>query len=185
MKMFKKLMAVALVGVMALSMLTGCAVTNAIAEDKAEKALENACKTVTGETVNFKSLSVGSNVTNPVKADIKNGTILLKDGETYAKTVKSGDKVYTVVVVTEPKSATKIENWKHTALNVMMAAIEQGKIDRLRVSTLRVPTIRPLRSMSLLASMARIKPITARRTPTLCSSSLQTTRLTTTSNLSV
>ena len=130
MKMFKKLMAVALVGVMALSMLTGCAVTNAIAEDKAEKALENACKTVTGETVNFKSLSVGSSVTSPVKADIKNGTILLKDGETYAKTVKSGDKVYTVVVATEPKSATKIENWKHTALNVMMAAIEQGKIDR-------------------------------------------------------
>lgn len=126
MKMFKKLMAVALVGVMALSMLTGCAVTNAIAEDKAEKALENAYKTVTGETVNFKSLSVGSSVTSPVKADIKNGTILLKDGETYAKTVKSGDKVYTVVVVTEPKSATKIENWKHTALNVMMAAIEQG-----------------------------------------------------------
>lgn len=127
MKMFKKIMAVALVGVMALSMLTGCAVTNAIAEDKAEKALENACKTVTGETVNFKSLSVGSSVTSPVKADIKNGTILLKDGETYAKTVKSGDKVYTVVVVTEPKSATKIENWKHTALNVMRAAIEQDK----------------------------------------------------------
>lgn len=129
MKMFKKLMAVALVGVMALSMLTGCAVTNAIAEDKAEKALENACKTVTGETVNFKSLSVGSSVTSPVKADIKNGTILLED-ETYAKTVKSGDKFYTVVVVTEPESATKIENWKHTALNVMMAAIKQGKIDQ-------------------------------------------------------
>ena len=130
MKMFKKIMAVALVGVMALSMLTGCAVTNTIAEDKAEKALENACKTVTGETVNFKSLSVGSSVTSPVKADIKNGTILLKDDETYAKTVKSGDKVYTVVVVTEPKSATKIENWKNVAFNVMMAAIEQGKIDR-------------------------------------------------------
>lgn len=130
MKMFKKIMAVALVGVMALSMLTGCAVTNTIAEDKAEKALENACKTVTGETVNFKSLSVGSSVTGPVKADIENGTILLKDGETYAKTIKSGDKVYTVVVVTEPKNATKIENWKHTALNVMMAAIAQGQIDR-------------------------------------------------------
>lgn len=130
MKMFKKLMAVALVGVMALSMLTGCAVTNAIAEDKAEKALENACKTVMGETVNFKSLSVGSSVTSPVKADIKNGTILLKDGETHAKTVKSGDKVYTVVVVTEPKSATKIENWKHTAHNVMMAAIKQGETDQ-------------------------------------------------------
>lgn len=130
MKMFKKIMAVALVGVMALSMLTGCAVTNAIAEDKAEKALENACKTVTGETVNFKSLSVGSSVTSPVKADIKNGTILLKDDETYVKTVKSGDKVYTVVVVTEPKSATKIENWKNVAFNVLYAAIAQGKIDQ-------------------------------------------------------
>ena len=122
MKMFKKIMAVALVGVMALSMLTGCAVTNAIAEDKAEKALENACKTVMGETVNFKSLSVGSSVTTPVKNDIKNGVIKVKDGETSATTVKSGDKVYTVVVVTEPKSATKIENWKHTALNVIVAA---------------------------------------------------------------
>ncbi len=129
MKMFKKIMAVALVGVMALSMLTGCAVTNAIAEDKAEKALENACKTVTGETVNFKSLSVGSSVTSPVKADITNGTIQVEDGKTYAKTVKSGDKVYTVVVVTEPKSATKIENWKNVALNVLHAAFEQGKND--------------------------------------------------------
>lgn len=122
MKMFKKIMAVALVGVMALSMLTGCAVTNAIAEDKAKSALENACKTATGETVNFKSLKVDSSVTSPVKAEIKNGTIQLKDDETYVATVKSGDKVYTVVVVTEPKSATKIENWKHTALKVMVAA---------------------------------------------------------------
>ena len=123
MKMFKKIMAVALVGVMALSMLTGCAVTNAIAEDKAKSALENACKTVTGETVNFKSLKVDSSVTSPVKAEIKNGTIQLKDDETYAATVKSGDKVYTVVVVTEPKSATKIENWKNTAFKVLTAAV--------------------------------------------------------------
>lgn len=131
MKMFKKIMAVALVGVMALSMLTGCAVTNAIVEDKAEKALENAYKTVTGETVNFKSLSVdNSGVTSPVKVDIKNGTIQVEDGKTYAKTVKSGDKVYTVVVVTEPKSATKIENWKNVALNVLNAAIAQGKVDQ-------------------------------------------------------
>ena len=128
MKMFKKIMAVALVGVMALSMLTGCAVTDAIAEKQAEKALENACKTVTGETVDFKSLSVDSSVTTPVKNDIKNGTIEVKDGETYATTVKSGDKEYTIVVVTEPKSATKIENWKNVALKVMMAAIKENSI---------------------------------------------------------
>ena len=123
MKMFKKIMAVALTAVMAVSMLTGCAVTNAIAEDKAKSALENACKTVTGETVNFKSLKVDSSVTSPVKAEIKNGTIQLKDDEIYAATVKSGDKVYTVVVVTEPKSATKIENWKNTAFKVLTAAV--------------------------------------------------------------
>lgn len=123
MKMFKKIMAVALTAVMAVSMLTGCAVTNAIAEDKAKSALENACKTVTGETVNFKSLKVDSSVTSPVKAEIKNGTIQLKDDETYAATVRSGDKVYTVVVVTEPKSATKIENWKNTAFKVLTAAV--------------------------------------------------------------
>lgn len=122
MKMFKKIMAVALVGVMALSMLTGCAVTNAIAEDKAESALENAWKTVKNVDVNFKSLSVDSSVTSPVKTDIKNGTIQLKDGETYMKPVTKDGKVYTVVVVTEPKSATKYNNWKNIAADVLKAA---------------------------------------------------------------
>ena len=122
MKMFKKIMAVALVGVMALSMLTGCAVTNAIAEDKAETALENAWKTEKNEDVNFKSLKVDSSVTNAVKNDIKNGVIKVEDGKTAVKTVNSGDKVYTVVVVTEPKSATKYNNWKNVAKKVLDAA---------------------------------------------------------------
>ena len=130
MKMFKKIMAVALVGVMALSMLTGCAVTDAIAEKQAEKALENAWKTQTGEDVNFKSLSVDSSVTGPVKTKIKNGIIRVEDDHTYAEIVKSGDKAYTVVVVTEPKSATTVENWEHTALNAMVAAFAQGMFDR-------------------------------------------------------
>ena len=56
MKMFKKIMAIALVGVMALSMLTGCAVTDSIKE----KALRNALGTAAsialgeGESVKFK-----------------------------------------------------------------------------------------------------------------------------------
>ena len=56
MKMFKKIMAVALVGVMALSMLTGCAVTDSLKE----KALRDALGTAAsiglgkGETVKFK-----------------------------------------------------------------------------------------------------------------------------------
>ena len=128
MKMFKKIMAVALTAVMAVSMLTGCAVSDAIAEKQAEKALENAYKTVTGENVNFKSLSVDSSVTSPVKTAIKNGTIQLEDDETYAETVTVGDKEYTVVVVTEPKSATKYGNWKNVALNVLTAAFNENTI---------------------------------------------------------
>lgn len=42
MKMFKKLMAVALVGVMALSMLTGCAITEKLYEDDVRVALKGA-----------------------------------------------------------------------------------------------------------------------------------------------
>ena len=38
MKMFKKIMAVALVGVMALSMLAGCAVTDAVKERQLRRA---------------------------------------------------------------------------------------------------------------------------------------------------
>ena len=41
MKMFKKLMAVVLTGVMAVSMLTGCALTDAVRDKAVEKALES------------------------------------------------------------------------------------------------------------------------------------------------
>lgn len=122
MKMFKKLMAVALVGVMALSMLTGCAVTNAIAENKAENALENAWKTEKNENVNFKSLSVESSMTNGVKSKIEDGTVKVEDGKTFVGHVTYSGKKYTVVVVTEPKSATKYNNWKNVAKNVLDAA---------------------------------------------------------------
>ena len=41
MKMFKKIMAVALTAVMAVSMLTGCALTDAVRDKAVEKALES------------------------------------------------------------------------------------------------------------------------------------------------
>ena len=122
MKMFKKIMAVALVGVMALSMLTGCAVTNAIAEDKAQNALENAWSTVKNVEVTFKDLNANSSVTSPVKTAIKNGDIKLKDNQVAVRTVTEEGKSYTIVVVTEPKSATKYKNWKSVATSVLTAA---------------------------------------------------------------
>lgn len=122
MKMFKKIMAVALTAVMAVSMLTGCAVTNAIAENKAKDALKNAWKTEKNENVNFKSLNVESGMTNGVKSKIKDGTVKVEDGKTFVSHVTYSGKQYTVVVVTEPKSATKYNNWKNVAKNVLDAA---------------------------------------------------------------
>ena len=121
MKMFKKIMAVALVGVMALSMLTGCAVTNAIIEDKAETALENAWSTEKKEVVNFKSGKfTGKDAYKKTKKDVEDGTIKVKEGEAYLSTYSNKD--YTVVVVAEPSSAKKVKNWNGLAKTVLVTA---------------------------------------------------------------
>lgn len=120
MKMFKKIMAVALVGVMALSMLTGCAVTNAIIEDKAETALENAWSTEKKEVVNFKSGKfTGTDAYKKAKKAVEEGSVKVKDGE--AK-LYFQDKDYTVVVVAEPSSAKKVKNWNSLAKTVLETA---------------------------------------------------------------
>lgn len=121
MKMFKKIMAVALVGVMALSMLTGCAVTNAIIEDKAETALENAWSTEKEEVVNFKSGKfTGTDAYKKAKKDVENGTVKVRDGE--ATLFTQSDANYTVVVVAEPSSAKKVKNWNGLAKTVLVTA---------------------------------------------------------------
>ena len=121
MKMFKKIMAVALVGVMALSMLTGCAVTNAIIEDKAETALANAWSTEKKEVVNLQSGKfTGTDAYKKAKKDVENGTVKVKDGE--ATLFTQSDANYTVVVVAEPSSAKKVKNWNGLAKTVLVTA---------------------------------------------------------------
>lgn len=121
MKMFKKIMAVALVGVMALSMLTGCAITNAIIEDKAETALENAWSTEKNENVNFKSGKFTSkDAYTKTKKDVVNGIIKVEEGK--AKLSTYSDANYTVVVVAEPSSAKKVKNWNGLAKTVLVIA---------------------------------------------------------------
>lgn len=120
MKMFKKIMAVALVGVMALSMLTGCAITNAIIEDKAETALENAWSTEKSENVNFKSGKfTGTNAYKQAKKAVVDG---LKVEEGKAVLFDQEDANYTVVIVAEPSSAKKVKNWNGLAKTVLVAA---------------------------------------------------------------
>lgn len=127
MKMFKKIMAVALVGVMALSMLTGCAVTDAIIENKAKDALENAWSTVDNastkkdKNVKFKDGKFASTKAfKDTKAKVADGTIKVEEGKAELSTYS--DKDYAVVVVAEPKNAKKEQNWKTLATKVLDAA---------------------------------------------------------------
>lgn len=124
--MFKKIMAVALVGVMALSMLTGCAITDAIIENKAKDALENAWSTVKNENVNFKDGKFTStDAYKKTKAMVENGSITVEEDK--AK-LAYGDKDYTVVVVAEPKDAKKVKSWKGLATTVLDKALWENGI---------------------------------------------------------
>lgn len=98
MKMFKKLMAIALVGVMALSMLTGCAVTDSIKE----KALRNALGTAA-------SIGLGSGKTVTFKGDDDLDKVAKKAVEnlTYAELiVPNVDKTKYAVACVEIKKST-------------------------------------------------------------------------------
>ena len=124
MKMFKKIMAVALVGVMALSMLTGCAITDAMVEKQAEKALENAFTMALSQDVEF--TQVDKDAYKKAAATLKQN---IKDKKaTYAEAtdVKSEAEGYSVVVVPAPKSATTYDAWKTTIASVIKEIPAQG-----------------------------------------------------------
>ena len=121
MKMFKKIMAVALVGVMALSMLTGCAITDAMKEKAAEKGLETVARTFFGKDVELTQVNKTEykNAMANVKADIKN-----KDYKTPEATAVESTEDYSVVVIAEPKSATTEAAWQKVGLSILAAAFE-------------------------------------------------------------
>lgn len=99
MKMFKKLMAIALVGVMALSMLTGCAITDSIKE----KALRDALGTAA-------SIGLGNGKTVTFKGDDDLDKVAKKATEnvTYADPIvlNSVDKTKYAVACVEIKKST-------------------------------------------------------------------------------
>ena len=105
MKMFKKLMAIALVGVMALSMLTGCAVTDSIKE----KALRNALGTAA-------SIGLGSGTTVTFKGDDDLDKVAKKATEnvTYADPIvlNTVDAKYAVTCVEIKKSTNTADEFE-------------------------------------------------------------------------
>lgn len=121
MKMFKKIMAVALVGVMALSMLAGCAVTDAVKEKAAEKGLEVAARALTGKDVEFTQVDKAEykDAMKDVKTAIKEKNYKNPD---VAAVPSATTNDYSVVVIAEPKSATTSAAWEKVGLKILTTA---------------------------------------------------------------
>lgn len=123
MKMFKKLMAIALVGVMALSMLTGCAVTDKLKNDHVLDAMSDVASTYakrdetsTVDTIKFESkTSLNTELKNLLK-DAK-----AEDVEKYenGKVVTVNDNKYIVTAVEIEKSTSSVSEFKNYALEIL------------------------------------------------------------------
>ena len=130
MKMFKKLMAIALVGVMALSMLTGCAVTDKLKNDHVLDAMSDVAsayakrdETSTLDTVKFESkTSLNTELKNLLK-DAK-----AEDVEKYenGKVVTVNDNKYIVTAVEIEKSTSSVSEFKNYALEILAGLNQTG-----------------------------------------------------------
>ena len=130
MKMFKKLMAIALVGVMALSMLTGCAVTDKLKNDHVLDAMSDVASTYakrdetsTVDTVKFESkTSLNTELKNLLK-DAK-----AEDVEKYenGKVVTVNGNKYIVTAVEIEKSTSSVSEFKNYALEILAGLNQTG-----------------------------------------------------------
>lgn len=127
MKMFKKIMAVALVGVMALSMLTGCAVTDKLKNDHVLDAMSDVASayakkddTSTVDTIKFESKT-------SLNTELKN---LLKDAKAEDVEKYEGGKVvdgkYIVTAVEIEKSTSSVSEFKNYALEILAGLGQNG-----------------------------------------------------------
>lgn len=124
MKMFKKIMAVALTAVMAVSMLTGCAFTDKLKNDHVLDAMSDVASTYakrdetsTVDTVKFESkTSLNTELKNLLK-DAK-----AEDVEKYENgkvVVTVNDNKYIVTAVEIEKSTSSVSEFKNYALEIL------------------------------------------------------------------
>lgn len=120
MKMFKKIMAVALTAVMAVSMLTGCAFTDKLKNDHVLDAMSDVASTYakrdetsTVDTVKFESKT-------SLNTELKN---LLKDAKAEDVKAYEGGKVvdgkYIVTAVEIEKSTSSVSEFKNYAMEIL------------------------------------------------------------------
>ena len=130
MKMFKKIMAVALTAVMAVSMLTGCAFTDKLKNDHVLDAMSDVASTYakrdetsTVDTVKFESkTSLNTELKNLLK-DAK-----AEDVEKYenGKVVTVNDNKYIVTAVEIEKSTSSVSEFKNYALEILAGLTQTG-----------------------------------------------------------
>lgn len=123
MKMFKKIMAVALTAVMAVSMLTGCAFTDKLKNDHVLDAMSDVASTYakrdetsTVDTVKFESkTSLNTELKNLLK-DAK-----AEDVEKYenGEVVTVNDNKYIVTAVEIEKSTSSVSEFKNYAMEIL------------------------------------------------------------------
>ena len=123
MKMFKKIMAVALTAVMAVSMLTGCAFTDKLKNDHVLDAMSDVASTYakrdetsTVDTIKFESkTSLNTELKNLLK-DAK-----AEDVEKYenGKVVTVNDNKYIVTAVEIEKSTSSVSEFKNYAKEIL------------------------------------------------------------------
>lgn len=124
MKMFKKIMAVALTAVMAVSMLTGCAFTDKLKNDHVLDAMSDVASTYakqnetsTVDTVKFESkTSLNTELKNLLKDE------KAEDVEKYenGKVVTVNDNKYIVTAVEIEKSTSSVSEFKNYALEILV-----------------------------------------------------------------
>lgn len=129
MKMFKKIMAVALTAVMAVSMLTGCAFTDKLKNDHVLDAMSDVASTYakrdetsTVDTIKFESkTSLNTELKNLLK-DAK-----AEDVEKYENEVVTvNDNKYIVTAVEIEKSTSSVSEFKNYAMEILAGLNQTG-----------------------------------------------------------
>lgn len=142
MKLFRKLAAAALAGVMALSLLTGCALGDAAKENAMLKALQTIGDSYQVKVSESDSLSKkASGIFKAFKTakgtawDVEN----LPDGfNPTGRKVRYNDVEYTVVVLKMPKNAKDSTKWGHPANLILQGLWDCIETDKDGNRTLKV-----------------------------------------------
>lgn len=130
MKMFKKIMAVALTAVMAVSMLTGCAFTDKLKNDHVLDAMSDVASAYAKKDDTNKVDTIKFESKTSLNTELKN---LLKDAkaedvEAYegGKVVTVNDNKYIVTAVEIEKSTSSVSEFKNYALEILAGLDQTG-----------------------------------------------------------